>query len=247
LKNSQSRTKILGFNLDLIDMRQATEKIKQSIMNRQQLQVVTLNAEMVYQAWHNPELKSIINQAPLIVPDGIGVVWAARQFGARITERVTGIDLLLSLCQEAASHQWKIFLLGAQPGVAERAGKKLQEQFPGLIIGGTIDGYFSAREEPEIIEKIRQSQPDIIFVALGFPKQELWIAKNQDKLGATVSIGIGGSLDVISGNKKRAPQFFIKHNLEWLYRLIDDPGRFKRQLVLPAFVLLVLKHKYLNK
>jgi len=206
--------------------------------------VITLNAEMIYRAVYDQELQSIINRAALITPDGIGVIWAGKILGLSFPERVTGIDLLYSLCRQAADKKWRIFLFGAAPLVADLAGEKLREEFPGLIICGVQDGYFSEQEEAGIVDAINEAKPDILAVALGSPKQELWMDKYKHDLSSAVMIGVGGSLDVLSGRKKRAPKRFIKMNLEWLYRLICEPGRLKRQIALPLFMIRVLKSKY---
>jgi len=202
-----------------------------------------LNAEIVYQAQEDPELLNIINEADLVTPDGIGIVWAGQKLGYPLRERVTGIDLLYNLCAEAAQEGWKIYFLGAAPGVAEAAARQLCFTYPGLKICGWHDGYFSDEEVNGIINNIRELQPDLLFVALGAPKQEFWIKQYKQEINVPVLIGVGGSFDVVAGIKERAPKWMIKANLEWLYRLLKEPSRFKRQLALPKFVMLVLKKK----
>ncbi len=241
------RIDILGCYIHKVTMEQALECIDEFIEQRQSAQIVTLNAEIVYQGTKNERLREVINQAALVTPDGIGVIWASKIIGQSFSERVTGIDLLLTVCALAKLKQWRLYLLGAAPGVAEIAKQRLIERNPGLIICGLNDGYFSEKEIPGIIADIRASRPDIIAVGLGAPKQEFWIQEHKDELEVPVLIGVGGSLDVIAGIKKRAPQWAIKLNLEWMYRLLKEPSRFKRQLALPLFMLAVLKARILGK
>ncbi len=236
---------VLGCKVHLLNMAEAVQIIEQLVEDRTKCsQVVTLNAEIIYQTKKEEELQSIINQANLVTADGIGTVWGARTLGYPQKERVSGIDLLYELCTTGATRGWKIYLLGAAPGVAEKAGQKLEQNYPGLKVCGNWHGYFSLEDENEIIADINSKSPDILFVALGAPKQEYWIDQKRDTLKVPVCVGVGGSFDVIAGVKKRAPRIFIALNLEWLYRLLIEPSRWKRQLALPAFVLAVLKQKY---
>ncbi len=246
MKNQQKAT-ILGCNINLVNMQQAIKKVENIIREGTPSQVITLNAEIVYRAQQDPYLKELINSANLVTPDGIGIVWAAHKLGYKLEERVTGIDMLYSLCSNAVQKGWKIYLLGASPGVAMVAGERLCKIYPGLKICGSRDGYFKEKDVEYIVNEIKQKSPDILFVGLGAPKQEYWINKNKDKLGVPVCIGVGGSFDVIAGVKKRAPDILIKLNLEWLFRLVCEPKRLKRQLALPKFVLLILKKQYLQK
>jgi N-acetylglucosaminyldiphosphoundecaprenol N-acetyl-beta-D-mannosaminyltransferase len=238
---------ILGCQVDLLTVQEVIDRIKEFIEQDHPAHIITLNAEIVYQAQSNQELKEIINSADLVTPDGIGIVWGGRKLGYDISERVTGIDLLLNLCQEAPKQGWKIYLIGSAPTVAEAAANKLSMAYPGLQICGTHHGYFQEDDETSIVKEIKEVAPHIIFVALGAPKQELWIKKHRDQLGVPACIGVGGSLDVIAGHKNRAPDWMIRINLEWLYRLIVEPNRLQRQLVLPKFVGLILKSKQQNK
>ncbi|MBO8138745.1 MAG: WecB/TagA/CpsF family glycosyltransferase [Desulfotomaculum sp.] len=185
----------------------------------------------MYRAQGREVLLNLVNTADLVTP---------------VKERVTGIDLMLRLCERGARENWRVFLLGAAPGVAEEAAEKLKNKYPGLVIAGTHDGYFKREENDRIVKMIRSAEPHILFVALGMPKQEQWIAEYQHKTGVPVAIGVGGSFDVISGRKKRAPGWTQRLKVEWLYRLIKESWRIKRQLVLPKFALLVLR-KYLLK
>lgn len=243
---NRKRADILGCQVDLLDLESGIGVVKQLIENGRPAHIITLNAEIVYQAQTNEELKSIINQADMVTPDGIGIVWGGRQLGYDFKERVTGIDLLYRLCREAPAQGWKIYLLGAAPGIAEKAGQRLVKDYPGLQICGNHHGYFNEEEIPALISEIREMAPQILFVSLGAPKQEQWIREHMQQMEVPVSIGVGGSLDVIAGYKKRAPMWMIKLNLEWLYRLISEPGRIKRQLVLPRFIVFIYKSKYVK-
>jgi N-acetylglucosaminyldiphosphoundecaprenol N-acetyl-beta-D-mannosaminyltransferase len=238
------RANILGCLVDILTMQETLEQIE-TILNQDQLaHIVTLNAEIAYQARNIDSLRHIINSARIVTPDGIGTVWAARQLGYPVTERVTGIDLLYNLCQRAARRGWPVYLLGAAPGVAEAAAHKLVASNPGLQIAGIHDGYFKEKDIPVLIDHIKACRPAILLVALGAPKQEYFISQYQGELQIPVCVGVGGSFDVVSGNKKRAPKLFIKLNLEWMYRLLAEPSRMKRQLVLPRFAAAVLAQKF---
>jgi N-acetylglucosaminyldiphosphoundecaprenol N-acetyl-beta-D-mannosaminyltransferase len=240
--NSRHCADILGARVDLVNTREALDKIKHFIDTGQSAHVITLNAEIVYQAQNDPELLRIINSADLVTPDGIGIVWAGRRLGYPFEERVSGIDMLYLICSQAPRENWKIYFLGAAPGVADEAARQLTHTYPGINICGTHNGYFSEEQLPSIIEEIKALQPDILFVALGAPGQEYWINRFRPSLMVPVAIGVGGSFDVIAGIKSRAPEWMIRANLEWLFRLLKEPSRFKRQLALPKFVLLVLRH-----
>ena len=244
---TQVKAVILGCRVDIADTAECLDRIAQLVDAGTAAHVITLNAEIVYQAQTNPMLREIINQAALVTPDGIGIVWGGRQLGYAIPERVSGIDLLGGICQAAPAKGWKIYLLGSSPGVADEAAAKLKAQFPGLHICGSHHGYFHAEEEPSIMADINRSQADILVVSLGAPKQEIWISQHKKDLAVPVCIGVGGSLDVIAGHKKRAPGWMIKTNLEWLYRLLAEPSRWRRQLALPKFVLLIYKSKNVTK
>ncbi|HZJ85216.1 MAG TPA: WecB/TagA/CpsF family glycosyltransferase [Syntrophomonadaceae bacterium] len=239
--DNRIRANVLDCYIDTLDTDGAMAKVAEFIAARKPRHVITLNAEIVYLARKNKELKDIINQADLVTPDGIGIVWAARKLGWGIKERVTGIDMVNNICSLASQKGWGIYLLGAHPTVVEKAAGNLRQHYPQLKIVGTRDGYFTEKEIPPILEDIKKSSPDILLVALGAPKQEFFISKYKGELGIPVSVGVGGSFDVIAEVKKRAPEFMIKLNLEWFYRLITEPSRIRRQLVLPKFVMAVLR------
>ncbi|MEA1959841.1 MAG: WecB/TagA/CpsF family glycosyltransferase [Bacillota bacterium] len=240
---AEKKANILGCQVDLVDAGQALERIENFIEIGKPAHVITLNAEIVYEARTNIELNNIINQAHLVTPDGIGIVWGGRKLGYQFQERVTGIDLLYQLCDRAAVRGWSVYLLGSAPGVAESAARRLQEKYNELKVCGIHDGYFKQEDIPALIKEIRGKIPQILFVALGAPSQEFWIQEYKDLLEVPVCIGVGGSFDVISGNKKRAPSWMIALNIEWLYRLLSEPSRLKRQMVLPRFVAAIFAEK----
>lgn len=238
---------VLGCRIDPLSMSAALDRVEGFIEQtgtEKSSHIITLNAEIAYQAYYDPPLRELINRAAMVTPDGIGIVWGARKLGIDVPERVTGIDLMERICQRAALRGWKIYLLGAAPGIAEEAARQLQQKYPGLVVAGVHHGYFQPDEEQEIIADITRTAPQVLFVGLGAPRQEWWIDQHKDQLKVPVCIGVGGSLDVISGHKQRAPGWVIKLNLEWLYRLISEPSRFKRQLVLPLFVGLIFKSRF---
>lgn len=237
----EKRLEILGVGIDKVNSREVLQQIGQFIASGKPHQIVTANAEIIYQASKNDKMKTVINAAQMVTADGSGVVWASRQLGQPLQQRVTGIDLVNSICQQSAKDKWKIYILGSAPGVAATAANNIQNKFPGCNIIGTHHGYFDSEEEKQIIAELEQLKPDVLFVALGAPKQEYWIADHLPQLQIPVAMGIGGSMDVLSGNVKRAPKWMQKMSLEWLYRLLIQPTRFKRVLALPKFMLAVKK------
>ena len=230
---------ILGCRLDLLDQDEATEAILRYAREGDVAQVVTLGTEMVVYAQHDDAFRAVVNASALSLCDTVGVLAVARRRGAALRERVTGVDLMEKLCQRAAKEGLPVYLFGGAEGVAADAAAILECSFPGLIVAGTRNGFFTSEEEPAIVEGIRSSGARIIFVGLGSPRQEMWLARNLRATGCGAGIGIGGSFDVISGRVKRAPMIWRELHLEWLYRLIREPRRVRRQLALPYFVWLV--------
>lgn len=241
------KVNLLGVGIDAINMEDTVDLIAGFIRSGRPHRVMTINPEFLYRAQFNGELRRLAKGADLVTPDGVGVVWACRLAGNPVPERVTGIDLMLRLVERAASAGWRIFLLGAAPGVAGEAAAKLRLQYPGLQIAGTHHGFFSNHEEAAVNRLVQQSRPDLLFVALGAPKQEWWIGRNLAQTGAAVAIGVGGSFDVVAGRARRAPQWICRLQLEWLYRLLKEPARWRRQLVLPLFAWLVVREYKLKK
>lgn len=231
---------ILGCRVDSLTLAGAVARVAQYIEEGTPHQVVTINAEIAYQAHRDPRLREIINRAALVTADGSGVVWAARTLGHPLPERVTGIDLLQALAAAGARQGWRFYLYGAAPGVAGIAAARLKASYPGLEVAGTSHGYQTAAEMPGLLAAIKAARPHVLLVGLGAPKQEYWIAGHLQELRVPVAIGVGGSFDVLAGVVKRAPVWLQKLNLEWLYRVVQGK-RFKRFLALPKFMLAVLK------
>lgn len=224
-------------------MDQAVDLIESYITDKTPHLIATANAEMVMMAQEDNELAAILNNASLVVPDGAGVVWAARHYGYNMPERVTGYDLTQNLLATAAKKGYRIYMFGAAPGIAQKAKETAEVRHHGIKIIGVRDGYFSSQEEANIIQHIKDAQPDILFLALGVPKQEKWLAKHLNEMNVPVAIGVGGTFDVMSGTTKRAPLWMQRANLEWMYRLLSQPQRAIRMLALPRFVLKVLTAK----
>ena len=231
------RVNILGITVDTYSMQETVEQIRQAIDKQIQMRVVTANPEMIYASIRDQRLKKVINSADVVTADGVGVVWAARRLGTPVRERVTGIDLVQALFPAADAGKWRLFFLGGKPGVAEQAANQVVRKYPG-IAWDSWHGYFSGEDEVHVLEKIRQFQPDILFVGMGAPRQEYWIATHPAL--AKVSVGVGGSLDALAGIVIRAPKRIQELHVEWLYRLWKEPWRWKRQTVLPRFVLKVM-------
>lgn len=235
-----NRVAILNVFIDAITMSAAIAKIEQFIADKTPRLVATANAEMVMLADEDPEMASILAAASLVVPDGAGVVWAGRHKGHNIPERVAGCDLVQNLFAVSAQKGYRIYLLGSAPGVVEKARDTVQERCPGVNIVGTHDGFFNDLDEALIINEIKTLHPDILLVALGVPKQEKWLSKHLASLNVPVSIGVGGTLDVLAGVMQRAPLWMQRANLEWLFRLLRQPSRALRMLALPRFVFRVI-------
>jgi len=206
--------------------------------------IASVNPEICVAAREDSSLREAINRFSIGIPDGNGIVLASKIQGGEIKERITGIDLMLSLCDIAQKRGLTVFLLGAAPKVAREAEKKLVEKFPKLKVCGTHDGYFKFEEQLEIVELIRESETDILFVGLGSPRQEAFIDRFKGETKCRILMPVGGSFDVISGNLKRAPKIYIKLGLEWLYRAMKEPKRAKRLLKLPQFLVLIIAEKF---
>lgn len=203
--------------------------------------IVAVNPEKLIAASKDENVKQLINSATYQIPDGIGVVLASKLKGGRITSRVTGIDMMERLIELSAKKGYRVFLYGAKEEVVKKAKENLEAKYPGLQIVGYSNGYVN--DYDSLVRKINESNADILFVALGSPRQELWIKTYMNDLNVKVLQGVGGSFDVFAGYVKRAPKLFRNLGLEWFYRLVTDPKRFKRQLALPKFLWKVLWEK----
>lgn len=234
----KDKVNILGVKVDRVTMNEAVKKASDFLENDSFDVIYTPNSEIILYASDNEKFCDVLNSGSLVVPDGIGVVYGAEILGKPLPERVAGFDLVCGLFSEMAKTGKSVYLLGAKPGVADLAAEKLKETYKGLVIAGLHDGYF--KDDSPVIEDINRSHADFLLVCLGFPKQEMWINNNKDKLNVKLAIGAGGCLDVFAGVVMRAPKFYCDHGLEWLYRLVKQPSRFIRMLALPKFGLKVL-------
>ncbi len=239
------RVEVLGVGFDNVTMDEAVARGMELLSSGRGEYVVTPNPEIVMCCAEREDVKSAVNGASMVLPDGIGVIYGAKILGTPLREKVPGADWALRLFGEMAKAGKSVFLLGAKPGVAEAAGKRLAGEFPGLVIAGVNDGYF--KDDGAVIEKINAASPDLLLVCLGAPKQELWMAENREKLNVRLMAGLGGSLDVYAGVVQRAPERWQKMNLEWLYRLMKEPRRIGRMMKLPQFMICVLGEKLKGK
>lgn len=234
---------ILGMRIDRVAMDQVLAMVDDYIRDRKPRHFVTADASMVVTAQEDPELHDIIERADLVTPDGAGILWASRQLGVPIKHKVSGVDLVSEVTRLSAAKGYRVYFIGAAPGVADEARTNLTEKYPGAQIVGCQDGYFTGEKEPEILENIKKANPDVLFVAMGIPKQEKWINRHKEYLGVPISVGIGGSFDVYSGRVKRAPVWMQKNGLEWLYRLWSNPRKIGKVMTLPKFAVMTLKRK----
>ena len=231
-------TKILGVRVDKVTKAQALETFRQLLDGSRCELIVTPNAEIVEKASKTPQLRRIINEeAALVTPDGVGLIYASKLKGDPIEEKVAGIDFARSAIELCAQLGRSVYLLGSKPGVAEMAAANLKKEIPGLKIAGFRDGYFKEEEEASVVRQINESGADFLCVALGSPKQEYFVIRHRDMLKVKAAAGLGGSLDIWSGQLNRAPAFYIDHGLEWLYRMIQEPKRLKRLPALPVFLI----------
>lgn len=232
------RVSVLGVGYDNLTFDRAVDTAYEMLKQPKAHIVVTPNSEIVYAAQKNPTLLAALNSADLVVADGIGIIYASRLYNTPLKGKIAGIELGEALIKKLSETGESVFFLGAKPGVAALAAKRLAEKYPGLNIAGTHDGYFT--NDAAVIDIINNSRAEVLFVCLGAPKQELWMAENAKKLDARLLLGLGGSLDTYAGISKRAPRIWIKLGLEWLYRLVKEPYRIIRMTALPRFMLAVL-------
>lgn len=240
--DNENRMSILGVPMDRIDSEKAMALFEEKFPEPGLTMIVTPNPEIVLEANKDESLKTLISGADIILPDGIGLLYASKIIGKPLKERVTGIDFLMDILEYLEKNGKSVYFFGSKPGVAADAAVNLLKKYPDLKVAGTRNGYFKPEEEAGIVREINESGADFLCVALGAPKQERFIEKYRDELRCGGAIGVGGSLDVLSGNLKRAPEFYRNHGLEWLYRLIQEPSRYKRMMQLPVFMVKVILH-----
>jgi len=232
---------LYGVPFAKMDMRRTVEYLTRAVESRRPHRVVTGNPIMVMAGLRDPAFRRAIATADLVVPDGTGIVWAARRVGRPLPERVAGYDLMHELLKAGDDRGWKVYLLGAAQDVVEAAAANLARQYPGVHIVGWRNGYFSDEDDDGVVEDIRRAAPDLLFVARSLTRQEPWLARHGERLGVPVMMGVGGSFDVIAGKLRRAPAPFRRLGLEWLFRLLQEPRRIGRMTVLPVFALKVLR------
>lgn len=219
---------ILSIPVHPVTMPQMLAWLARAIAERTPRQVCTANPEFVITAQQDPAFRRVLQNAALVLPDGVGLLWAARHTGQHLPERVSGSDLIYHLAEASARHGWRLFFLGAAPGVAEQAAHRLAELYPGVNVVGTFAGSPREADAPEICARIRAAAPDVLLVAYGAPAQDLWIDRYARALGVPVSMGVGGTFDFVAQVARRAPRWVQRLGLEWLHRLIHQPWRAKR-------------------
>ena len=239
------RVDVLGVAFDNVTMDEAVERGLELLEQEGSHLVVTPNPEIVQRASKDPEFSEILSRADLVIPDGVGIIYAARILGRPLKGRVPGIDFASALLGRVAGTGKRLFLLGAAPGVAQQAAVNLRAKYPGLVVCGAHDGFFQDDASPAAA--IKAARADVVFVCLGFPKQEKWIAANGEASGARLYIGLGGSLDVFAGKVERAPERFQRLGLEWLYRLMKEPSRIGRMAKLPVFLVSAVRARITEK
>lgn len=239
---------IMGVRINNVTMKEVLNSIEENIKNKKKYVIYTPNTEFIMMCQEDEEFLNYMNKSDVNIPDGIGLIYAAKIKGLPLKEKVAGYDLSVNMLEMANKDKLKLYAIGGKPGVAEAAMKKINEKYQNINIVGCHHGYFKGshlgikghEEEILVIKEINEAKPDILFVGFGAKKQEQWIQYNKDKLDVKIIIGNGGTLDGLAGNVKRAPDIFIKLGLEWFYRLIKDPKRITRQIVLPIFMIKVL-------
>ena len=236
---------VRGVLFDNVTLDEAADAVREAVTEHSQTAVFTPNAEIVQRCIESREYAAVVASAELVIPDGVGVIKAARILGTPLKEKVPGIELGERVFEMAAAKGWRVFLLGSKPAsesteaVADIAAAKMKEKYSALIIAGTHDGYFDKKgaENDAVVAEIQNSRADVLYVCFGYPAQENWVAANRVKLpDVSVFLALGGSLDGYAGIAKRAPRIFIKLGLEWLYRLIKEPSRLGRMMKLPKFI-----------
>jgi N-acetylglucosaminyldiphosphoundecaprenol N-acetyl-beta-D-mannosaminyltransferase len=232
---------ILGVPVHAVTMAQTLDWVAAAVAGGQPRQMCTANPEFVMLARRDPAFRAVLRQADLVLPDGVGLLWAAGRLGRRLPERVAGSDLIYRLAERGAAQGWRIYYLGAAEGVAARTAELLQARYPGLVVAGTFAGTPHPDEDEALVARIRPARPDVLLVAYGAPQQDLWIARNRERLGVPVSLGVGGSFDFVAGVAVRAPAWAQRLGLEWLHRLWRQPWRARRIFnAVVAFPLAVL-------
>ncbi|MCQ6561205.1 WecB/TagA/CpsF family glycosyltransferase [Paenibacillus mendelii] len=241
----ENAARIMGIPFPKMTMDQSVQVLSKVVEKEQTglFHVVTGNPEIVMSCQHDKQLRSIVDEAGLVTADGIGIVMVSRLRGGNLPERVTGCDLLYKLLEAGNQEKWSFYFLGADEPTSQQAAERIRRDYPNVSILGRHHGFFNEEEEVKIIEEIRAATPDFLIVALGAPYAERWIHKHKEILHAKIAMGVGGSLDIIAGKVRRAPRVWQKFHMEWLFRLINQPSRWKRQLILPRFAVRALLYR----
>ena len=224
-------------------MDEAVASVRSLVQSGGSHHVITLNVTMLGRAARDESFRRIVNSAALVTADGMGTLLVGRILGVRFPERVAGVDLTDRLCAMCATEGFRVFFFGAAPGVAEAAAERLRQRHHGLRVAGSRHGYVPAEEVPQVVAQIRSSAPDLLLVALGSPKQEEWLARHLAASGARVGIGVGGSFDVYGGRLNLAPQWIRAIGLEWLYRILREPRRWRAAAAIPGVIALAVKER----
>lgn len=235
------RVEVLGVGVDAVDKRSALFLIERFIQHGTPRIVITADASGIVAAQKDRQFHDVLEKADLVTPDSVGVLWALKRAGRVVPDRASGIELVDDICALSSRKGYRVFFLGAAPGVAEDAADRMRLKHPGVNIVGTQDGYFHRDDELAIVNRIRELKVDVLFVAMGIPKQELFISSHLYEMNAKVSMGVGGSFDVLSGMVKRAPKFIQKLKLEWLWRLCLNPRKWGKVAQLPRFWWMVMR------
>lgn len=238
---------IHGLMIDNITMSETLDRLDEMVESQGKYVLYTPNAEIVMQASRDPELLAILNTADLLLPDGAGVVLGAKILGTPLQEKVSGVDVAINLLQHTDRTMRKFFLFGGKPGIAEKACMNIMHEYPRANVVGCRSGYFDETETENIVAEINRAKPEFLYVGMGAPRQERWIYENKNKLNCKVILGVGGTIDILAGTVELAPNWMRNSGLEWLYRLVKEPWRFKRMMDLPRFVVKTVKVRLQKK
>ena len=241
--DASPRVRILGMPVDVLTMEACIERIDAFVRSGKPHLVITADSSGIVQAQTDSVLADLYQSADLVTPDSSGVVWAMRRAGSSVPARVSGVDIVDRVCATSAERGWRIFFLGAAPGIAEAAAERIRERHPGCTIVGARHGYFSPEEDAAVAAEIAETKPDVLFVAMGIPRQEKFIRATEGIIGAKVAMGVGGTFDVFSGKVRRAPKALQAIKMEWAWRLAQNPKKIGKVMLLPQFVSLVVREK----
>jgi N-acetylglucosaminyldiphosphoundecaprenol N-acetyl-beta-D-mannosaminyltransferase len=242
-EGQDQRIQILGMPVDVVTMDGCLARIAEFVESGRPHLIVTADSSGIVQAQTDTALAELYHTADLVTPDSAGVVWAMKRGGSPVPARVSGVDIVDRACRESADRGWRVYFLGAAPGVAEEAAERMRLRHPGCNIIGARHGYFPPESDPVVAAEVAETKPDLLFVAMGIPRQEKFIRATESIIGAKVAMGVGGTFDVFSGRVKRAPKFLQKIKMEWAWRLAQNPKKIGKVMLLPKFVSLILRER----